>query len=231
MPPIANHGTVSVAAAARSELEAACDRVLLRRRRERRHADVVGAGDVAAAPRRSRPRARPAGPARRAPAPRSTGMSLRPTWTPSAPHASTRSGRSLRTNSAPCSRAGRTERLGRGDERLVVELLVAQLDDVDAAAQRRLEQRTRILAVRPGLEDEIEARAGESLASHARLLDVYSGAAATVGTCGRGSQSSSPCSRAIALVGALVHRSGSDRGRPRRDHDHRRSRSPIRTAS
>jgi len=48
------------------------------------------------------------------------------------------------------------ERPGRGDERLVGELLVAELDDVDATAQRRVEQRTGILAMRTGLEDEVE---------------------------------------------------------------------------
>ena len=40
-------------------------------------------------------------------------------------------------------RARRAERLGGGDERVVVELLVAQLDDVDAAAQCRVEDVSR----------------------------------------------------------------------------------------
>ncbi len=40
--------------------------------------------------------------------------------------------------------ARRAKRLGRGDERLVPELLVAKLDDVDTTAQRSVEQRARI---------------------------------------------------------------------------------------
>ena len=61
--------------------------------------------------------------------------------------------------------AGGAERPGRGHERLVGELLVAKLDDVDAAAQRRVEQRTRVVAARPRLEDEVEARLREPLAA------------------------------------------------------------------
>ena len=49
------------------------------------------------------------------------------------------------------------------NQRSVVELLVAQLDDVDSAAERRVEQRARIVAVRARLEHEIEAGARETL--------------------------------------------------------------------
>jgi hypothetical protein len=52
--------------------------------------------------------------------------------------------------------ACRAERPGRGDERLVRERLVAELDDVDLTTQGRVEQRTWILAMRTGLEDEVE---------------------------------------------------------------------------
>jgi hypothetical protein len=52
--------------------------------------------------------------------------------------------------------ACRAERLGRGDQRLVRERLVAELDDVDPTTQGRVEQRTWILAMRTGLEDEVE---------------------------------------------------------------------------
>ena len=55
--------------------------------------------------------------------------------------------------------ARRAERLGRGDERIVVELLVPQLDDVHAAAQRRFED----VSVAAG-EDEVEAGASQSVA-------------------------------------------------------------------
>jgi hypothetical protein len=51
--------------------------------------------------------------------------------------------------------ARRPERSCCGNERVVVELLVAELDDVDPAAQRRLEN----VGICAG-EDEIEAGAG-----------------------------------------------------------------------
>ncbi len=53
--------------------------------------------------------------------------------------------------------AGAPERLGCPDELVVQELLIAKLHDVDAPAHRPVEQGRRIVAVRPGLEDEIEA--------------------------------------------------------------------------
>jgi hypothetical protein len=60
---------------------------------------------------------------------------------------------------------GAPERGGRDDEILVREVFVAKLDDVDAAAQRRVEQFGWILSVRAPLEHEIEPRAGEPCAS------------------------------------------------------------------
>jgi len=59
--------------------------------------------------------------------------------------------------------AGRAERRGRGDERLVSERLVPELHDVDTAAQRGVEQRLRIVALRPRLEDEVQAGARKAL--------------------------------------------------------------------
>ena len=71
--------------------------------------------------------------------------------------ARTRSGRSLRMNSAPCARAGGREPPRRGEDRLVGAVLHPQLDDVDAAAQRRLEER-----VRPLVADQVQAGAARS---------------------------------------------------------------------
>jgi hypothetical protein len=51
------------------------------------------------------------------------------------------------------------KRLGRGDERVVLELLVAQLDDVDAAAQCGREEP---VALR--IADEVETGRGQALA-------------------------------------------------------------------
>ena len=45
------------------------------------------------------------------------------------------------------------------------QLLLAQLDDVDAAAQRRPQQRLGVLAARPGVADEVEARGAQPLAA------------------------------------------------------------------
>ena len=76
-----------------------------------------------------------------------TGRSSWPTWTPSAPAAATRSGRSLRMNSAP-ARAQRARGRSRAAARISSSsrVLVAQLEDVDAAAQRAVEQRARARA-------------------------------------------------------------------------------------
>ena len=45
------------------------------------------------------------------------------------------------------------------------QLLLAQLDDVDAAAQRRPQQRFGVLAAGPGVADEVEARRAQALAA------------------------------------------------------------------
>src|SRR4051794_7647521 len=45
------------------------------------------------------------------------------------------------------------------------QLLLAQLDDVDAAAQRRPQQRLGVLTVRPRVADEVEARRAQALAA------------------------------------------------------------------
>jgi len=51
----------------------------------------------------------------------------------------------------------------RGSDQLIVgQALLPELDDVDAAAQRRIEQRPRIAAARTRLEHEIETRTGET---------------------------------------------------------------------
>ena len=53
------------------------------------------------------------------------------------------------------------------DQPLVASLLLlAHLDDVDAAAKRRVEQRPRVRAAGTGLADEVEARLVEPRASH-----------------------------------------------------------------
>jgi hypothetical protein len=64
---------------------------------------------------------------------------------------------------------GGPERARRAHERGVVERLVAQLDDVDAAAQRSVQEQARAL-----LADQVQARGGDPLAgahgsSQARL--------------------------------------------------------------
>ena len=82
-----------------------------------------------------------------------------PTCTPSAPHASTRSGRSLRMNSAPCASAAARNVFAAATSSVVDERLVAQLDQVDAAAQRRVEERAR-----PRVADEVQAGVRQPLA-------------------------------------------------------------------
>jgi hypothetical protein len=67
----------------------------------------------------------------------------------------------LRTNSAPCASA---ERRGRGHELLVAELLVAQLHDVDAPAQRRVEERVQLAAAAARAADEVQAAGGDAVA-------------------------------------------------------------------
>ena len=63
----------------------------------------------------------------------------------------------------PALAGGAAERRRRLDQLLAAEVLVAELDDVDAAAQRRREQGRRVLAVGARLADEVQARRAEPL--------------------------------------------------------------------
>jgi len=74
----------------------------------------------------------------------------------------------------PVRLAQAPERLGCTHDLLVRKLLVAQLDDVDAAPERSVEQRRGIVPVGARLQDETEAGAGEPGAS---LRAVHGGAA------------------------------------------------------
>ena len=169
-PPIANHGLL--------------DRCAPRRRRSRGPRPGGPAWSASRAPgrrrgSRRRGRRRPRRPARaRASSARRSGParpraracagvpSSWPTCTPSAAHASTRSGRSLRMNSAPCASAAARNACAAVDQPVVVERLVAQLDHVDAAAQRGVEERPR-----PRVADEVQAGVRQALAGgHAGSL-------------------------------------------------------------
>ena len=67
--------------------------------------------------------------------------------------------------------ARRAERFGRGDEGVVRQRLVPQLHDVDTAAERRVEERPWVLAMRASLEDEVQARAREALTAGRAVHD------------------------------------------------------------
>ena len=159
MPPIANHGTRSVSRAARTssrppaadsgfvgvpkigaDAEVVRIAVELRRGRRREADDRVGADGP---PRLGERRVV-------LPDVDAVGAGALDEVGPVVQHEE----RAVRVARAP-------ERLGGPDELVVGELLVAQLHDVDAAAQGRVEQAARIAAVRPRLEHEIEPRAGE----------------------------------------------------------------------
>ena len=157
MPPIANHGTVSACGRGAKQLQATRDCVLLRRRCERGHPDVVGAVDVAQLFEcRDREPEQPIGPDER---PR-----LRDRHVAAADVNAVGAARLdeirpvVEDEERAVLHARGSERLGGGDERVVVELLVAELDDVDPATQRRLED----VSVTAG-EDEVEAGASQSL--------------------------------------------------------------------
>ena len=83
-----------------------------------------------------------------------TGASSWPTWTPSAPTSSARSGRSFSTKGTPWSRHTAAATRGPGQQRLGVELLVAQLDHVHAAGDAVVEE---VGQVRPVRRAEVEA--------------------------------------------------------------------------
>jgi hypothetical protein len=51
---------------------------------------------------------------------------------------------------------------GRAHQQLVVAALVAKLDQIDAAGERRLEQRSGILTTRARLADEVKTASGET---------------------------------------------------------------------
>ena len=107
-------------------------------------------------------RARPARRRPRARAPRAAGMSSCPTCTPSAPHASTRSGRSFSQNSAPCSSHSRRNTAAARTSSSSLACLVAELDHVHPAGERRREQ---LLEPGPYIGDEVQPRAREPLAA------------------------------------------------------------------
>ena len=157
MPPIANHGTRQACGRGAKQLQATRDRVLLRRRGERGHPDVVGAADVAQLVEcGDREAEQPIGPDER---PR-----LRDRHVASADVNAVGTARLdeirpvVEDEERAVLRARGSERPGSGDERVVGERLVAQLHDVDAAPQRRLED----VSVTAG-EDEVEAGASQSL--------------------------------------------------------------------
>ena len=115
------------------------------------------------APRRRRParrrawRGRRGGRARRPRAPRPRAASSWPTWTPSAPAATARSGRSLSTNSAPASWHSARAWAATAQQLVVAGVLVAQLEDVDAAGQRRGQHVAQRPASGAAVADEVQA--------------------------------------------------------------------------
>ena len=123
-------------------------------------------------PRRSRPgrgwRGRSASPGRRARAPPRTGMSSWPTWTPSAPTSAATSGRSLtmKQRADPPHRA--RARVGDRRQLVVGEVLLAQLDDVDAAGDRGAEQVGQLAPARGALRPAIRAHQVQARAPQAR---------------------------------------------------------------
>ena len=89
-------------------------------------------------------------------------MSSCPTCTPSAPHAATRSGRSFSQNSAPCSSHSRRKTAAARTSSSSLAVLVAELDHVHPAGERRREQ---LLEARPHIGDEVQPRPPEPLAA------------------------------------------------------------------
>ena len=154
MPPIANHGTRERQRRGTQQVKTARDCILLRRRREGGHADVIGAGDVVELfeGRHGEPD-QPVGPDER---PRLVDRQVAPADVDAVGAARLDEVRTVvEDEERAVLLARRPKRLGRGDERLVRELLVAQLDDVHTAAQRGFED----VSVAAG-EHEIEPRAG-----------------------------------------------------------------------
>ena len=107
-------------------------------------------------------------------------MSSWPTWTPSAPQAAARSGRSLSTKSAPAAWQRSRAMLGGGQQLVVGGVLVAQLEEVDAAGQRAVQGARHPAAVgdevQAGVAQARSAVHAHSLASHARYHRWSTGA-------------------------------------------------------
>ena len=122
-----------------------------RRRSPRRRRPARSSASTA---RRSRRRRRPRAPRRPACRPGRRGRRRRRP-------ATARSGRSLTMNSAPCARAALRRPRGRGEDLRVGRGLVAELDEVDAAAQRAVERALEARAVR----DEVQVRVPEARAA------------------------------------------------------------------
>ena len=99
-------------------------------------------------------------------------MSSWPTCTPSAPQAAARSGRSLSTNSAPAASQSARAVAAAASELVVGGVLVAQLEEVDAAGQRALEGALHPAAVgdevQAGIAQARSAVHAHSVASRAR---------------------------------------------------------------
>ena len=87
------------------------------------------------------------------------GASSWPTWTPSAPASRARSGRSFKMNGTPKVGADLAGRGGPSQERPGVELLLPELDEVDAAADAGLDEGGEVGAVGGA---EVEPTAGEA---------------------------------------------------------------------
>jgi hypothetical protein len=68
---------------------------------------------------------------------------------------------------------GATERHRSRDELVVPQFLVPELDDVDAAAERSVEQRVGIAPVRVRLEDEVQPRPGETPAARRTVHGMH----------------------------------------------------------
>ena len=83
---------------------------------------------------------------------------------------------------------GAAERLGQRDDLLgAARGLLAELDQVDAAAQRRVEQGLRVAIAGPSLADEVEAGAGEPLATPRRIRSIGGGVSPEYHRTGNGS--------------------------------------------
>ena len=111
-----------------------------------------------------------------------------PTWTPSAPTSAARSGRSLRTNGTPAPAQTRLRDAGPGDQGGVGEVLLAQLDDVDAPSMQRP---TKI------------SRSGRS-GVHSRARRLASSAPACSGPGGRATSVAHPGLGSLARASAFI---------------------------